>query len=138
VKVYVSMGKSTVLVPSVSGLSLEAAEAAITSRKLEVGTVAKKDSPNIAADIVVGTTPPENVEASEGDSIDIAVSTGMVGVPDFVGTSASSAGTKIVELELSVTVKSNTGCSGRSVTSQSLEPGSYPQHSAITIEVCTG
>jgi len=138
VKVYVSLGKSSVVVPTVSGLSLDAAQTAITGRKLQVGTIAKEDSPNIPTDVVVGTTPSENFEASEGDRIDIAVSTGMVGVPDLVGTSASEAGTTIVELELDVTVRSNTGCSGRTVTSQSLAPGSYPQHSEITIEVCTG
>jgi beta-lactam-binding protein with PASTA domain len=136
--VYVSLGKSSVIVPSVSGLTLDAAQTAITDRKLTVGTIAKQDSPNIATDIVVGTTPAEAFEASEGDRIDIAVSTGMVGVPDMVGTTAADAGAKIVELELNVTVRSNTGCSGRTVTSQSLAPGSYPQHSDITIEVCTG
>lgn len=138
VKVYVSEGKLSADVPVVTGLSLEQAQKSITERKLAVGTVTAQDSPSIPKDVVIGTDPASGVEAAQGQAINIIVSTGVVALPNIVGSSAADAGTQLADLQFDVTVVPNRGCSGGLVTSQSLEPGSYPQKSPLTIGVCTG
>jgi serine/threonine protein kinase len=138
VKVYVSLGKATVTVPAVAGLTLEAAQTAITSRGLQVGSVTQADSADAAANIVMNTDPDRDISVAVGDVVNIVVSTGAVGIPDVVGMSASEAGTALNALQLDVTVTTTRGCSGRVVNSQSLPAGSYPQRSAISIAVCTG
>jgi serine/threonine-protein kinase len=138
VRIYVSLGKTSVNVPSVTGQTLEIAQQEITARGLTVGTITEQDSPTVADDIVIGTTPTANFAASEGDTVDIIVSTGMVTVPNIVGQTARSAGDTLAALQLNVTVTTNSGCSGRVVTSQSLAPGAYEQYSDITIGVCAG
>ncbi|MET0990655.1 MAG: Stk1 family PASTA domain-containing Ser/Thr kinase [Glaciihabitans sp.] len=138
VKVYVSAGKAEVTVPTVSGLSLEDAQKMLTDRGLTVGTVTPTDSPDVAANVVISTSPDASTAASEGDVIDIAVSTGQVTVPNLVGVTASEAGRQLSALLLDVDVSTNTGCTGRLVTSQSLPPGQHPQFSPISIEVCSG
>jgi beta-lactam-binding protein with PASTA domain len=138
VKVYVSLGKATVTVPAVAGLTLEAAQAAITSRQLQVGSVTQADSADSPANIVIGSAPDRDATAAVGDAVNITVSSGAVGIPNVVGMTASQAGSTLNALQLDVTVTTTRGCSGRVVNSQSVPPGSYPQGSAISIAVCTG
>jgi serine/threonine protein kinase len=138
VKVYISVGAADVTVPTVAGVALEQAQTLLTDRGLTVGTVTPTDSPDIAANMVISTSPDANAAASEGDVVDIAVSTGQVTVPNLVGVTASEAGRQLSALLLDVTVSTNTGCSGRLVTSQSLAPGQHAQFSEISIEVCSG
>jgi serine/threonine protein kinase len=138
VKVYVSVGKADVTIPTVAGLPLEEAQSLLTERKLTVGTVTPTDSPDVAANVVISTTPDANAPASEGDVVDIAVSTGQVNVPNLIGVTASEAGRQLSTLLLDVEVETNTGCSGRLVTSQSLPAGQHAQFSEIAIEVCSG
>ena len=138
VKVYVSLGRATVAVPAVAGLTLEAAQTALTSRGLQVGSVTQADSADAAANVVMSTDPERDFNAAVGDVVNIVVSTGSVGIPNVVGMSASEAGTALNALQLDVTVTTTRGCSGRVVNSQSLPAGSAPQKSAISIAVCTG
>lgn len=138
VRVYVSSGPSTVVVPTVEGLTVAQTETAITELRLEVGSTTTRDSPNIARDTVIATNPEAGLEAPVGSAVDIVVSTGLVAVPDVIGTTAIDAGQQLADLQLDVKVITNYGCSGRTVTSQSLSPGTYPQKSAISIGVCAG
>ncbi len=138
VKVYVSIGKTPVKVPRVTGLTLNKAKEALAKRNLVVGPIEEANSPNIKKDVVISTTPDGGFEASEGDQISIVVSTGRVKVPNVVGDKASEAGDSLSKLQLKVTVTPNEGCSGGRVTSQSLSPGTHKQKSEITIGVCTG
>ena len=138
VRVYVSTGAATVSSPPVAGLTVDAAQQAIIARGLVVGTVTTIDSPDTPAGVVLSTTPAENSTVGEGSTVDIVASTGTVAIPDVVGSTASEAGRVLAALMLRVTVTQNYGCSGRLVTSQSLEPGTYPQNSDISIGVCTG
>ncbi|MCU1405252.1 MAG: pknB [Glaciihabitans sp.] len=138
VRVYVSTGAATVSVPEIAGQTLEAAQAAITARNLVVGAVTRQDSPAVPADVVVDASPAALTAVPEGSTVDIIVSTGAVTVPNVVGASASDAGKQLAALELNVSVTANYGCTGRAVTSQSLTPGTYPQGTAISIDVCSG
>jgi serine/threonine-protein kinase len=138
VKVYVSLGKVQVVIPDLSGLSVEKAKTTLEGDKLVLGETTKQDSPSIKKDVVIGTTPESGEPASQGDTIDLIVSTGEVNVPNVVNSSASDAGGKLSSLQLNVTVISDTGCSGGMVTHQSLSPGHHSQKSKITITVCTG
>jgi serine/threonine-protein kinase len=138
VKVYISLGRATVNVPTVAGLTSEEAQQTLTAQKLVIGTITQADSPDVPANTVMATVPAANTAAREGDVINLSVSTGLVTVPNLVGVSASAAGQQLTALELDFTVTTTTRCSGRVVSEQSLPPGSYPQASAIIIKICTG
>jgi serine/threonine protein kinase len=138
VKVYVSLGKTVVVIPDVSGLSSKQAQALLKSKHLVVGTVSKQDSPNIQSGVAIGTTPEAGSNGARGDTVDIMISNGQVNVPSVVGSTASEAGTELADLQLQVTVITDNTCGGLKVTSQSLPPGEHPQKSDISITVCTG
>jgi serine/threonine protein kinase len=138
VRVYVSTGAATVVVPQVAGLGIDAAQQAITARKLVVGAITREDSATVPADMVISTTPAETGSVAEGTAVDIAVSTGLVAIPNVVGSSAAVAGQQLAALQLNVSVSAAYSCSGRAVSSQSLVAGTYPQGSAINIVVCAG
>ena len=138
VTVYVSSGRPAVAIPDVSGMTLKAAEKAIKAKKLTVGEVSKQASPSVKKGVVISTTPNGGFEGQAGDLIDIVVSSGLVKVPSVVGQAATDAGNTLSALKLNVIVQANYGCTGGTVTSQSLPPGNQAQGSSITIDVCTG
>jgi len=138
VTVYVSSGRPSVTIPSVSGMSQKNAEKALREKKLVVGEVSKETSASVKKGVVIRTTPTGGFEGQAGDLVDLVISTGKVKVPSVVGQSATDAGNTLAALKLNVVVQPNYGCTGGAVTSQSLPPGNHDQGSTITIGVCTG
>ncbi len=138
VKVYVSIGPSAVSIPDVSGVSTTKAQSTLKEFGFVLGKTTKQDSPNIAKGVIISSTPPGGSQGTAGESVDIVVSTGLVTVPNVVNQSSKNAGSALAAIQLSVTVVGDSTCSGGKVTSQSLSPGKRPQHSKISITVCTG
>jgi serine/threonine-protein kinase len=137
VTIYVSSGKTSTTVPSVSNLTLEAAKAALTARKLSLGTNTPEHSPTIAAGTVIRSDPAASTAAKEGDVVNLVVSDGLVTVPSVVGADIGDANTQLGALQLSINPVADSGCTGNKVTAQSLT-GDQPQHSAITLTYCSG
>jgi serine/threonine protein kinase len=138
VMVYVSIGPSAVSIPDVSGLSVGKAKSTLSQFGFVLGKTTHQDSPNIGKGVIISSTPQGGSQGSAGESVDIVVSTGMITVPSVVSQSSAAAGSALSALQLNVTVVGDSTCTGGKVTNQSLPPGKHPQHSKISITVCTG
>ena len=138
VAVTVSSGPVTVAMPSVDGQQVDAAWAAITAAGLVQGQQTSDYSPDVPENAVLESTPAAASEVPEGTTVDLVVSNGKVNVPDVTRQSFEQA-VSVLGDQLGLTVKSyvDPGCSGGSVSNQSLPPGDQPQGSEITLGVCS-
>ena len=137
VKVYVSAGPAKVAIPQVVSLTQDAAQTAILAAGFEVGTVTIAHSGSQAAGLVMSQTPAANESASKGTTIDLVVSDGLVTIPDVSGKPIGEASSTLQSLQLQVTTEADLGCTGGTVSSQSIV-GDQPQRSAVTIRYCGG
>ncbi|WP_307802880.1 Stk1 family PASTA domain-containing Ser/Thr kinase [Frigoribacterium sp. PvP032] len=138
VAVTVSSGPVQIAMPSVDGQQLDAAWAAITAAGLAQGQQTSDYSPDVPENAVLESTPAAGSEVAEGTTVDLVVSNGKVSVPDVTRQSFEQA-VSVLGDQLGLTVKSyvDPGCSGGSVSNQSLPPGDQPQGSEITLGVCS-
>lgn len=137
VTVIESSGAPLIAVPSINLLAETKAASAIENAGFVVGKVTSGFSPTAASGIVVGSDPEEGTRLPAGTIINIVVSNGKIKIPDVVGMSVGKA-TRILrgpDLQLDVTVISDSSCSGQQIGSQSLK-GVAPQKSSITIVYC--
>ncbi|MGV8894977.1 MAG: Stk1 family PASTA domain-containing Ser/Thr kinase [Rhodoglobus sp.] len=143
IKVYVSSGEPTVSVPDVSQMPEADAITRLEARNLVYGATARDYSPDLADGIVIrsdptaGATVVDGKNIREGDTINLIVSNGMVFVPDVAGRALKDANDALSALQLPVTVSLDFGCSGGTVSGQSVI-GEQAQKTAVTLRVCSG
>ncbi len=138
VEVLVSVGKSSVLVPSVANMSEADAKTALANVKLVYGTSTPAHSASLAAGTVISSDPAVGASVRQGDTINLTVSDGLIDVPSVVGQPIGAANSALTALQLQITPVGESTCTGGNVTSQSVTGANQPQHSAITIRYCTG
>ena len=137
VLITVSSGKTPTSIPSLSNLTVEAAQAALKARKLAMGTNTPENSATIAAGTVIRSDPAASTAAREDDVVNLIISTGLVTVPAVVGLDIGDANTQLGALQLTINPVADSTCPGSKVESQSLT-GDQPQRSAITLTYCSG
>ena len=137
VTVEVSSGPTSVVVPNVAGLSVAAATTALKTAGFTVGTTSAEDSETVPVGQVVESSPAAGSSAPSGSSVNLLTSTGKVNIPSVVGQTGSAAGATLSALHLNYSVIANSGCTGGTVSAQSLT-GEQPQNASMTITVCTG
>ena len=137
IKVYVSSGPAKVAIPQVIGLAQADAELAITNAGFTVAAVQTAHSPTQAAGLVMSQTPSANDTAAKGTEIAIVVSDGLVTIPDVTGKPIGEASSSLQALQLQVTTQADLGCTGGTVSNQSIV-GDQAQRSPITIKYCGG
>ena len=135
VQVFVSSGPPKSPVPQLVGLTREAAEAKLIDVGFTLGEITQSHSPNIAAGVVMGSTPAAPDEATLGTAVNLVLSDGIVTIPDVTGKSIAEATNTLSVLQLTVVTQADMGCSGGLVSSQSIV-GDQPQKSSITITYC--
>lgn len=95
VTVVVSKGVKQSTVPSVTGLTLEEATAALKEKDLKVGEVTQSYSNTVSAGLIVSQSQDADSNVKHGSSIDLVVSLGRetrsVAVPSVVGSSLDAA-----------------------------------------------
>ena len=142
----VSRGKETVTVPSVTGLTQSAAESALTSAGLTVGTVSSEYSSTVEAGYVISQSVSANRKVESGTSVNLVVSLGeqvsYVTVPNVVGQSLSTAKKTLTNYGLTV-VEGGTDYSedyeSGVVYAQSVAAGtSVEEGTSVTIYVSLG
>ena len=142
IKVFVSSGEVTVTVPDVSRMTEADAIVGLEARKLVYGTTARDYSPDlpdgtvIRSDPAAGATLVNGKNIREGDTVGLIVSNGLVNVPDLAGSSLKSANDALSALQLPVNVTTDGGCSGGTVSGQSVT-GEQAQQTAVTLRVCS-
>ncbi|MBX3100782.1 MAG: Stk1 family PASTA domain-containing Ser/Thr kinase [Salinibacterium sp.] len=137
VKVYVSSGQVSIPVPDVTRMVEADAIAAIKAAKLKYGVTTVTYSPDLAAGVVISSSPAASSPAREGDTVNLVVSNGLVVIPDVTGQATAAANSALTALQLNVKVQVDSTCSGGTVAAQSLI-GENPQKSTVTIRVCAG
>jgi len=138
VKVWVSTGRGVVSVPIVTNMSEEAAIKALTDAGLVYGQSRSEHSPNLAAGVVMGSSPDAGVSVRKGTQVDLLVSDGLVTVPKVTGLTVTEANSQLSPLGLNISIVPDDSCSGGTVQSQSLAPGDHPQHSSMVLRYCSG
>ncbi|MBG6055157.1 serine/threonine-protein kinase [Salinibacterium sp. CAN_S4] len=142
IKVYVSSGELTVAVPDVSRMAEADAIAALEAKKLVYGSTSRDYSPDlpdgtvIRSDPAAGATEQNGENIREGDTVNLIVSNGLVNVPDLAGSSLKDANDALSALQLNVNVTTDAGCSGGTVSGQSVT-GEQAQKTAVTLRVCS-
>jgi hypothetical protein len=79
VSLVISLGPSAVAVPNVVGLTQAAAQSAITSASLVVGTVTRQYSDTVPPGNVISQNPAAGASASPGSTVDLIISDGPSG-----------------------------------------------------------
>ncbi len=138
VEVVVSSGRLEVTVPFLTGLSEEAARAALEGAGLVLGVISPANSATIAQGLVIESVPGANERVIEGSVINLLVSDGQVQVPNVRNLSISDAQRILLSPEVGFTVVVNApddcfGTVGTIVESQSIDPGLAPQRSNIIL-----
>jgi serine/threonine-protein kinase len=126
--------------PQVTGLTLQAAQAAVRQAGLTPGAVTKVTSSTIAADIVVSTTPAAGARWPQPQPVRLVVSVGPP-VPDFVGQPQEVAqGWALANgVSLNVVTATKSDTPAGTITRQSLPPGSaFTRGQVITITISPG
>ena len=93
VKLIVSKGPERYTIPSVKGLTPEAAQAAITKSPLMVGTITEVFNPDIPKGYVISSTPISGTEVKRNATVDLTVSKGIeqVALDSYLGKSGEQA-----------------------------------------------
>lgn len=140
---YRSSGPRTIAIPSVTGLSLEDAQAALTSAGFTNVKVSRENSETVAKNNVISVTPAEGEQLVAGAEVSIVVSDGsanveQVSISDYRGASIEYAEADAREKGLEVTI--NYDVSDRiaedEVIRQTPEPGAtVPQGSELILTV---
>lgn len=138
IEVVVSSGKLETTVPLLTGLSEEAARAALESAGLVLGVISPANSPTVAKGLVIESVPAANERLPEGSVVNLLVSDGQVQVPNVENLSVSEAQRILQSPEVGFIVEvaqpvDCAGTVGSIVESQSIPAGLADQKSTITL-----
>ena len=144
VNLVISLGPQMVTVPSVEGLTQDAATAAITAAKLTGGTVTQQTSNTVVAGNVISQDPASANSVAQGSPVNLVISSGpqMVNVPNVGGLTQDPATTAITAAKLMVgTVtqqSSNTVAAGKVISQDPANGGSVAQGSPVNLVISVG
>ena len=138
IEVVVSSGKLETTVPNLSGLTEEAARAALESAGLALGVISPGNSATVVKGSVIESVPAANERVPGGSVVNLLVSDGQVQVPNVENLSVSEAQRILQAPEVGLTVviaqpEECTGTVGTLVASQSIAAGLAEQRSSITL-----
>ena len=140
VTVVISSGADAVVLDDLTNLSRDQAISWLTERDFVLGniTVTTKDSPDVEKDKVAETDPAAGTSLNPTtDKVTIYLSTGVVQLPDFVGTATPYDTAKAALDELGLTVipaeKESVDAPPGTVILQSPAPGPVKQRSTVTL-----
>ncbi|GAA1997938.1 Stk1 family PASTA domain-containing Ser/Thr kinase [Microbacterium ulmi] len=142
IEVYVSKGVETAVVPTLTGLSQDAARAALEGVGLALGQVRQENDPGLEAGIVISADQTEGSSIPVGTAVNLVVATGRVVVVDVTGYTIEAATRELEGLELTVEAQESPDCPAPPgdpiVATQSIAPGEAPVHSTVVLTFCTG
>ncbi|WP_022889133.1 Stk1 family PASTA domain-containing Ser/Thr kinase [Agromyces italicus] len=143
ITVYISTGREAVKVPDTVNMSLADAKKALEEAGLVAGKETRQNSPTVAADVVMKTTPAAGESVELGSTVEFTLSNGQVTLTDLRTQSLQAASDFLTsdELQLNPIPKPDPSCPsapGSPVTNQSLAPGQVPQHSDVELTYCAG
>lgn len=144
VRVSVSTGPPRIALVGLTFKTEAEAKSIIEGLKLVYGETSLAYSPNVPKDQVIGIQlPPDDTlitaaqQVTKGSTVNLVVSNGLVQIPDLSGQAVTQAQATLTgsDLQLTVQLVPDNGCSGQNVTSQSLA-GDQPQRSTVVLTYC--
>ncbi len=143
VKITVSKGGKTVLVPKLEGVSMRQAELLLIHEGLELGDISWIPSDSFPEDVVIASTPSSETSVPLGMSINLRVSLGIrpdtVVVPDLLGMNLEESKKLLREIGLQLgrtKLKVDNDFLPGTILRQSLKPGEKIERgSTINLEV---
>ncbi|HAN24191.1 MAG: serine/threonine-protein kinase [Microbacterium sp.] len=141
VVVYVSTGVPMVPVPTLQGLSQDAATSVLTNAGLALGAVTQQDDPTAKSGTVLSASSAAGTNVPAGTSIALVVATGKVALPDLTGFTVSAAESQLQKLGLTPAQTNDQTCTASkppTVKVMSVAPGEVPIQSTVTLTVCVG
>ena len=138
IEIVVSSGKLEASVPFLTGLTEEAARAALEGVGLVLGVISPANSANVVKGSVIESVPAANERVPGGSVVNLLVSDGQVQVPNVENLSISEAQRimQAPEVGFSVVIAQPAACAGTAGTlvgTQSIPAGLAPQRSIITL-----
>ena len=138
IEIVVSSGKLEASVPFLTGLTEEAARAALEGVGLVLGVISPANSGNVVKGSVIESVPAANERVPGGSVVNLLVSDGQVQVPNVENLSISEAQRimQAPEVGFSVVIAQPVTCAGTVgtlVATQSIPAGLAPQRSIITL-----
>jgi serine/threonine-protein kinase len=90
---YVSQGKERYTVPTIAGLTPEAASALIENSNLKVGTVTERFSPDVAKGLILAQEPSASARVKRDSQVNFVISKGLeeILVKSYLGQSGEQA-----------------------------------------------
>ena len=142
VTAFVSMGPERHPVPKLSGLSLDAAQAAVARARLSFGATAYRYSEKVARGVVVRSDPAASTLLRRSGLVDVVVSRGPrpVRVPDLTGKDADDA-TRLLErrgLEVRTEEQHSDTVEEGDVVTQTPETGTLFRDDVVDLVVSLG
>ncbi|SDH56556.1 Stk1 family PASTA domain-containing Ser/Thr kinase [Agrococcus jejuensis] len=141
VTLFISSGPPPFALVNVQGNTVIQATQTLEGDGLVVAeSIVTRDNATLPEGTVLGTEPAAGTNVSQGDSIQLIVSSGQVEIPDVVGQPIAQAIAAMQAPEVGYQVRQMfvTSCMGGTVVQQSLTPGSQPQGGTITLTYCNG
>jgi beta-lactam-binding protein with PASTA domain len=133
-----------VAVPTVEGLTQDAATTTITGAKLKLGTITQQTSNTVVSGKVISQNPASGSSMAEGSPVSLVISSGpqMVAVPTVEGLTQGAATTTITGAKLklgTVTQQTNNTVATGKVISQGPASGSsMAQDSPVNLVISSG
>jgi beta-lactam-binding protein with PASTA domain len=139
----ISQGPERYLVPDVSGMTPEAATAAITKANLTLGGRTEAFDDNVASGQVAKTTPKIGTELKSGDRVDLVISKGPkpIEIPNVVGQKIKTLEANLSELGLTVDRRNAFSESVKKNNVMSIKPkagNTVPSGSTVEVVVSKG
>jgi serine/threonine-protein kinase len=145
VNLWISTGRPTTTVPTVTDERQDAATAELQAAGLELGPVSTQHSQTVPEGVVLSTSPKAGATAFKGDRVRLVVSDGKVSLPDLRQQTVDSASKAVSDLGLTPSPQSTGICAAaadtalslpNTVLSQSPPAGDVAQGSEVQISYC--
>ena len=140
ITVYVSTGPEKPTVPEFDGKSQEKYTESLEALGLSVGLVNSVDDPTAKQGRVLGVKPAPGEKLGSGKSVELTVASGLVVVPEVIGSPIEVARAQLDGLTLNIKQIEDPSCSGQGsfpVAWQSVS-GKQPHESTVELKYCTG
>ncbi|HET8614982.1 MAG TPA: Stk1 family PASTA domain-containing Ser/Thr kinase [Actinomycetales bacterium] len=121
----VSSGKGEVIVPDLTGMTVDQAKKALADEGLTLGKQTESDSPDQRKGRVISSSPSTGESVAKDTPVDIEVASGKVRVPNVVGQSLEDATKTLTD-------------AGLAVTAEKFEESTQPQGTVIKQDPASG
>ena len=143
---YVSSGKTQIVVPNLAGMTEAEAQVALQVAKLSLGSITEGSSSSVLKGQVISTDPIAGATVAQGSVVNLLISNGQVMVPDVTGLGLTEATRQLTGPDVGLIVEKSSlqpclndaAPLGVIVRQQSVPAGLVDAGSVITIYVdCT-